>query len=389
MQSLIFGIPLAISFALLVWLYLRWFRGGFVRISILVSLVAALILILSVRYLYIFEPPGSSLAPPKPQVIQIGNAVPAPMAKDQGNLVVAYAPSVKETGSTGSKVESVLCPQNGPVEPSNSGVSVFCGTADGKMVLLGSVGTLGEIMATEKDATKQPGVDGVISYMTVSNTNKNVDLEEMQKGYQEVNQNAGIGTIAYKVPKAMKIEEPETVSVRIFGSNADKTLSRGFSETGSSSLKVIPSMLVTLDQPDNPDSFTIQPDPVESGNRFVPDDGFTEWVWTVTPLKGGDEPKQLTIVAYMVLDTKMPDGHPLQSRISSYTAKVSVGVKPTWQRAGSWWAQNWKDVVKYLVPSGAVTAFITWLLSRRKENSTTDTKRKEPPDGETADNSDD
>ncbi len=187
----------------------------------------------------------------------------------------------------------------------------------------------------------------------------------------------------------MVVAEVKTVTVRIYGPAASQAQKQDFSSTGSGSLKVVSPMLVTLSEPDNPDAFKIVQDDKESGLQFLPSDSFAEWMWTVTPLKSGSDPERLKVSAFMVFQQKLPNGMPAQAEIGSYTATVNVKVQPRMKIVGEWLSENWKDLLKYLIPGGAGTAFIGWLLTRstgRKEGKVEEKKKDEDDDSGNQDN---
>lgn len=194
------------------------------------------------------------------------------------------------------------------------------------------------------------------------------DLDEQreQSDYDQIVKRAKNGKITYSVPDSMTVGTPESVSVDTFGANASPDSANQSGVTGTGTLKVIPSMMVELSAPDNPEAFKIQADAVKTGNQFLPDSGTAEWVWTVTPLSGGGDPKKLKIDAYMVLNAKLPNGQPMTSFLKSFTVPVPVKVQPRLQTVGSFFASNWTTLLGYIVPSGAGVGFLLWLLSRRK-----------------------
>ncbi len=198
-------------------------------------------------------------------------------------------------------------------------------------------------------------------------SNNALDLDESreQQAFQQIVKQAKTGGIQYYVPPTMTVGTPASVTVEIYGANANPELQKKFQATGSGTLKVITPMLVLLTQPDNPGGFQIEPDPVQSGDQFLPDDGKTDWIWKVTPLQGG--PKKLRIDAYMVLNAKLPNGQPMMRVVQSYTVHVPVKVKPRLQAMAEFFERNWDKLLVYVLPSGAVVLFLGWLFVGRKE----------------------
>jgi hypothetical protein len=199
------------------------------------------------------------------------------------------------------------------------------------------------------------------------------DLDQAveQREYEAVVKTSKTGGIQYYVPSRMVVGKPISVQVEIDGANCSSELRKEFQATGGGTLKVITPMQVQLSAPDNPEAFTIQPDPVKSGNLFLPDDGKALWVWTIIPLQGGSEPKKLKIDAYMVFNAKLPSGQPITRLIWSYTAQVPVQVE-TMRIVSDFIRQNWDKLLALLVPSGAGAALVVWLLSRRNRAGPTE-----------------
>jgi hypothetical protein len=161
----------------------------------------------------------------------------------------------------------------------------------------------------------------------------------------------------------MRVAKPKTVTVRIYGPHGGGQ--EDFPSTGSGNLKVVTSMLVTLTEPDNPAAFKISDDPHHTGTEFLPFDNFAEWDWTVTPDEGGDEPKKLRVTAFMVFHGKLPNGTPITREVSSYEADIQVDVKPRLEVIGDWFSENWKDVLKYTLPSGALSLVVVFLIRKK------------------------
>lgn len=190
---------------------------------------------------------------------------------------------------------------------------------------------------------------------------------KIQDLYLDAIRKAVNGRIDYIVPSVMRVDDAETVTVRIYGASAGAEQEKNFPATGGGSLKVVSSMFAALSEPDNPSTFDIKPAERSNhqGVQLVPADGYAEWDWTVRPVANGGQAKKLHITADMVFDLKLPNGTPAQVEVDSYDAVVQVSVKPRLLALGDWLKENWKDVLKYLVPSGGLTALVIYLLHRR------------------------
>jgi hypothetical protein len=208
------------------------------------------------------------------------------------------------------------------------------------------------------------GRGGAVGGAALGGHGRDLTLEAEQTEYLEAIRNAKTGSIQFYVAPVMTVGESETVIVQIYGPMSPEKQKRDFKATGSGVLKVITPMLVALSQPDNPGGFQIQADASETGNQFLPTDSFAEWSWTVSPLRASTEPKKLRITAYLVFNAKLPSGSPAQVQISSYTVTVATKVEPKGKAFAEWFSDNWKDVLKYVLPTGAGSALLLWLAAR-------------------------
>jgi hypothetical protein len=157
----------------------------------------------------------------------------------------------------------------------------------------------------QQPVQQQPIVNGASP--DASTAYANLTDAQIQQEFDQIVQQASNGAIRYNVPPNMTVGQPMTVQVEVSGSNASQSPGN-FPATGSGNLKVTPLMEVDLSAPNSPGMFQIVPDSVQTGQQMVPDNGKADWVWTVTPLEGGQQPASLQIDAYMVLNAKLPDG---------------------------------------------------------------------------------
>jgi hypothetical protein len=180
----------------------------------------------------------------------------------------------------------------------------------------------------------------------------------------------------------MIVSRPVTATVRIHGVNDNLAPGEKLDEaTGSTKLKVGNSMLVTLSSLNDPAAFKIEPDPNTKGAQMLPADGYTNWNWTVTPNVAGKLQK-LQIDAFIVLDGNLPDGSLIKREVRSATVLVVVEVKPSVEVVEDFVAENWKDLLKYILPGGGGVALIVWLLRRGRLN---ETKKREDESEENED----
>jgi hypothetical protein len=174
------------------------------------------------------------------------------------------------------------------------------------------------------------------------------------------------GKIEYQVPTRMLMQQASTVTVVIHGYKDVGTTSLP-GATGTGSLKQSERMKVELLAPDHPDAFTIA---LQGGEvvQFVPIDGATTWMWSVTPNSPGE--KQRLLVRASVI---YPGGDDkTQEQLPDYSAVVEVDVPSTWSLI----VENYhKDPLKwfsYVIPGGAGFTFLVgivvwWSKKKKKE----------------------
>jgi hypothetical protein len=215
----------------------------------------------------------------------------------------------------------------------------------------------------QQPVQQQPIVNGASP--DASTAYANLTDAQIQQEFDQIVQQASNGAIRYNVPPNMTVGQPMTVQVEVSGSNASQSPGN-FPATGSGNLKVTPLMEVDLSAPNSPGMFQIVPDSVQTGQQMVPDNGKADWVWTVTPLEGGQQPASLQIDAYMVLNAKLPDGRAVTRQITSYTVQVPIKTQSALQAVLSFLGKNWSTLLGFLVPSGAGLTFILWFVARKK-----------------------
>jgi hypothetical protein len=194
----------------------------------------------------------------------------------------------------------------------------------------------------------------------------NLTDSQIQQEFDQIVKRAGNGAIQYNVPPAMTEGQPVTVQAEIYGVNAQPQSMKDFQATGSGNLKVTPLMEVDLSAPNSPGMFKIDPDPVQTGQQLVPDDGKFTWVWTVTPLQAAQQPGSLEIDAYMVLNDKLPDGQAITRQIKSYSVQVPVKPRSPIQTVLNFLANNWIPLLSFIVPSGVGLTWIAGILGKKK-----------------------
>jgi hypothetical protein len=171
------------------------------------------------------------------------------------------------------------------------------------------------------------------------------------------------GALTHHVDPTMRLTQPSTVTVTIFGNEAAKTAEA----QGGQALQVSPMMEVTLTQPDNPGAFTIVDGDSKQNPRRVVSGAKTTWTWQVTPLRLGE--LHLKIDAYVLYQGNEDNRVELQSfsddvKVQSMTAGGYL------QQGWTWMLENPAAVFRYLLPGGGGAALLAtifaWWRKRKK-----------------------
>lgn len=262
-------------------------------------------------------PPVSPTAPPQP----VKGAAPKPV-KEQPDLAAQGAGGVKGKGA--GIGAGVPAPQPPPEQPSPS-----------------------------------PGVTQPDEYQ---------QAESVAQWVEHLRQ----GMIEYKVPTNMTLQTPATVTVVIHGyeDTNTKTLDQ---PTGSGALKQSERMKVELLAPDNPGAFTIVPQD-SSSVKFVPINGATTWMWSVTPNAAANNLK-IEVRASVIY----PGGDDkTEQQVETYDATVAVHVQSFWTTVKDYVQQHPLQVFGYMIPGGAGFTFLAgvavWWWKRRQKNGSDDEK---------------
>ncbi len=180
------------------------------------------------------------------------------------------------------------------------------------------------------------------------------------------------GMIEYKVPTSMTLQVPSTVTVVIHGyeDTSTKTLNQ---PTGGGALKQSERMKVELLAPENPGAFTIVPQDTGSV-QFVPINGATTWMWSVTPNTAGNNLK-IEVRASVIY----PGGDDkTEQQVETYDATVAVHVQSFWTTVKDYVQQHPLQVFGYMIPGGAGFTFLAgvavWWWKRRQKGDSDDEK---------------
>jgi hypothetical protein len=183
------------------------------------------------------------------------------------------------------------------------------------------------------------------------------------------------GAIEYNVPKVMIAQQASTVTVIVHGyKDPNPHVLANVSGTVNSTLKVSDTMEVDL--VGSPTEFTITPQATQA-TQFVPIDGYSTWIWSVTPINKASA-QQLTIKVSLIPDAT--SGLPAQP-LAETPYVVNVNVESLWSVLSDRWHQDPMKAIEYILPGGAGWAALgtllttlgvgTWLRNKLNKPSTT------------------
>lgn len=187
----------------------------------------------------------------------------------------------------------------------------------------------------------------------------------LQQQIQSWYQHLGLGTIQYGIPSTMYWKEPATVTVEIAGpKGASNDLK---SATGSGQLKVSDFMKVELSCPDDPDEFTIVPDPSTKPVQFIAFDGSNRWSWTVAPRYTTSKSESLVITAWVLYSQDDTVSQP----ILSYRTGVRIHVPGFGESLKKLVEGDPEYWLRYGLPGGGgfifVAGCLAWVLRKRSQ----------------------
>jgi hypothetical protein len=181
------------------------------------------------------------------------------------------------------------------------------------------------------------------------------------------------GAIEYNVPPVMIAQQASTVTVIVHGyKDPNPHVLTQVTGTHNATLKVSDTMEVDLIG--SPTEFTITPQATQPA-QFVPIDGYSTWIWSVTPINKASS-QQLTIKVSLIPDPA--SGLPMQALAATpYT--VNVKVESLWSVLSDRWHQDPMSAIKYILPGGAGWAALgtilttlgvgTWLRNKLNKSS--------------------
>ena len=173
--------------------------------------------------------------------------------------------------------------------------------------------------------------------------------------------NPELGIVAYSVPKEMQVGKTYTVKLRISKEKNKVQLIRGDgipiadikvdSRIIISSIRVEPVMSAKL----LTDSSKMIIQPVSTETQDIEKQGFTEWAWRLTPIKGGD------VLLRIVVNIKQKvDGDVILKDIPVYDEVVSIKSNVVFS-VGGFISQYWQWIMTTII-----IPLVVWFYNKKK-----------------------
>lgn len=169
-----------------------------------------------------------------------------------------------------------------------------------------------------------------------------------------------IGEISYNLPDTMTYGKVEIITLRIAKQEEDSVL---IAETSSGNpfvivkgIRVSSIMTAELIDP-SPDKSMFIIKPLSSIEQNIEDYGYTQWEWSVKPVKAGKHPLKLVIKVKLFGE----NGSSIKD-IPVYDNNIYVHAKPA-AAVASFWDKYWQWIIStFLIP-----IFIYFWKNRKKE----------------------
>ncbi len=169
-----------------------------------------------------------------------------------------------------------------------------------------------------------------------------------------------LGKLAFNPPSQMQAGVLDQIGVRV-SLAPDSTFTGGMPGTGTaqtSDAKVAPFMSARLTG--EAQAFDIQA--LSEEVQFVPDVGYTEWDWNVTPTASGSHYLDLSVSALVVIPGAGEKKHSVPAKHRHVIVHVNLGYT-----LNKFVVSYWQWLFATTLPvAGGILAFIRWYLKRRQ-----------------------
>jgi len=166
------------------------------------------------------------------------------------------------------------------------------------------------------------------------------------------------GTIAYSIPDTMTYGQVETITLRITKNETVEVITHGIAQPDRilvlENVRVSPLMTAELIDP-SPDKACFVIKGINTTEQNIEEQGFTQWEWTVKPVKAGSHPLKLLIKVKTQTGTK---------DIPVYDQNIYVYSKPM-VMVGEFWDKYWQ----WLFTTILIPIFIFLWKRRKKEEN--------------------
>jgi hypothetical protein len=191
----------------------------------------------------------------------------------------------------------------------------------------------------------------------LNNNTSNINDNDKKIIHLKPKQRETDGTIFYNIPDTMKVRKTEIIKVRITKAKVIDNLIDDMSDNNvikAMFIKTTSDMSVKIVDPTN--SFEIGS--VNSNTQTVETDSttYTEWVFSVTPIKSGNNTIRIVITT--------TDGNSIKEKIQ----ETKVFIKPNILYLFNDFVKiNWQWIIGFLTP--IISAFFVWFKKRKKKDS--------------------
>jgi hypothetical protein len=172
-------------------------------------------------------------------------------------------------------------------------------------------------------------------------------------------QNAVMGHIAYNAPTGMQMDQTVEIQLLLSPSASPDELKKQIVEGGQvieAELQITPLMKAELIS-DDPQAFTIQAFQ-DSPEQVVMADAATQWRWSITAKKSGDQVLALTLYRQVQYE-----GHAYWRMLETYKNTIHITVSPKQQLLQF----DWKWLVGILLTAILIPALWRFIDQRNKK----------------------
>lgn len=174
----------------------------------------------------------------------------------------------------------------------------------------------------------------------------------------------GFGTIAYNIPDKFRVNEYSTIKLRISKSKEIESVVIGDRNIPIIGTNSNDEIIVETIKVDNLMSANLYTDESlfevsmvnKNSEQSLYNDGYTEWVWRVRPLKPGNHYIKMIITI---------------SGRDIVVYEKNIPVESNWKFSFSEWVSKWWQAITATIITPIIIPFIIWFYRRRKNKKDT------------------